>query len=79
MAQETYLLVHQKIHHHRRRLHHHHHFLALLLFYWVTSLLSWQILELKNKEMFLFNNALNPFYLRFYGVGHMVMDHSDSE
>ena len=27
----------------------------------------------------LFNNALNSFYLRLYGVRHMVKDHSDSE
>ena len=27
----------------------------------------------------LFNDALNTFYLRLYGVGHMVEDHSDSE
>ena len=27
----------------------------------------------------LFNNALNTFYLRLYGVLHMVMDHYDSE
>ena len=27
----------------------------------------------------LFNDALNTFYLRLYGVKHMVMDHSDSE
>ena len=26
-----------------------------------------------------FNDALNTFYLRLYGVGHMVKDHSDSE
>ena len=31
------------------------------------------------KEMFLFNDALNTFYLRLYGVRHMVNDHSDSE
>ena len=31
------------------------------------------------KEMFLFNNALNTFYLRLYDGRHMVMDHSDSE
>ena len=31
------------------------------------------------KEMFLFNDALNTFYLRLYGVGHMLKDHSDSE
>ena len=27
----------------------------------------------------LFNDALNTFYLRLHGVGHMVKDHSDSE
>ena len=27
----------------------------------------------------LFNNALNTFYLRLYGVKHMVNDHSDSD
>ena len=27
----------------------------------------------------LFNNTLNTFYLRLYGIGHMVKDHSDSE
>ena len=27
----------------------------------------------------LFNNALNTFYLRLYGVRHIVKDHSDSE
>ena len=27
----------------------------------------------------LFNDALNTFYLRLYGVGHMVKDHSDSQ
>ena len=26
----------------------------------------------------LFNDALNTFYLKLYGVGHMVKDHSDS-
>ena len=25
----------------------------------------------------LFNDTLNTFYLRLYGVGHMVKDHSD--
>ena len=29
--------------------------------------------------IFLFNDALNTFYLRLYGVRHMVKDHSDSE
>ena len=27
----------------------------------------------------LFNDALNKFYLRLYGVRHMLKDHSDSE
>ena len=27
----------------------------------------------------LINDALNTFYLRYYGVRHMVKDHSDSE
>ena len=27
----------------------------------------------------LFNDALNTFYLRLYGAGHMVEDHSDSK
>ena len=27
----------------------------------------------------LFNDALNTFYLRLYGVGHMVKDDSDNE
>ena len=27
----------------------------------------------------LFNDTLNIFYLRLYGVGHMVKYHSDSE
>ena len=29
--------------------------------------------------MFLFNDALNTFYLQLYGVGHMVKNNSDSE
>ena len=31
------------------------------------------------KENILFIDALNTFYLRLYGVGHIVNDHSDSE
>ena len=33
----------------------------------------------KEGRSVLFNDALNTFYLRLYGVGHMVKDHSDSE
>ena len=37
-------------------------------------------LEGRRKEgNILFNDALNTFYLRLYGVRHMVKDHSDSE
>ena len=31
----------------------------------------------ERKEIFLFNDALNTFYLRLHGVTHMVKDHSD--
>ena len=33
----------------------------------------------KEGRCVLFKDALNTFYLRLYGVGHMVKDHSDSE
>ena len=33
----------------------------------------------KRERNVLFNNALNTFYLRLYGIRHMVKDHSDSE
>ena len=40
-------------------------------------------MKLKNirerENIFLFNDTLNTFYLRLYGVRHMVKDHSDSE
>ena len=35
--------------------------------------------EERKEGIFLFNDALNTFYLRLYGVRHMVKDHSDSE
>ena len=35
--------------------------------------------ERKKERKILFNDALNTFYLRLYGVRHMVKDHSDSE
>ena len=34
---------------------------------------------LKEGRICLFNDAHNTFYLRLYGVGHMVKDQSDSE
>ena len=33
----------------------------------------------KEGKKCLFNDALNTFYLRLKGVGHMVKEHSDSE
>ena len=33
----------------------------------------------RKEEHVLFNDTLNTFYLRVYGVRHMVRDHSDSE
>ena len=33
----------------------------------------------KKKGNVLFNDVLNAFHLRLYGVGHMVKDHSYSE
>ena len=35
--------------------------------------------ERESERNVLFNDELNTFYLRLYGVRHMVMDHSDSE
>ena len=35
--------------------------------------------EGKKERNVLFNDALNTFYLRLYGVRHIVKDHSDSE
>ena len=33
----------------------------------------------RKEGIVLFNDTLNTFYLRIYGVKHMVKDHSDSE
>ena len=37
------------------------------------------LFNFERENFFLFNDALNTFYLRLYGVRHMVKDHSDSE
>ena len=47
----------------------------LLYLYSLVSLNS----VLWSEENVLFNDALNTFYLRLYGIRHMVKDHSDSE
>ena len=44
--------------------------------YWINCSL---IHNEGRKDMFLFNDALNTFYLRLYGVRHMVKYHTDSE
>ena len=36
-------------------------------------------MKIQKEGNVLFNDALNTFYLRLYGVMHMVKDHSDSE
>ena len=44
---------------------------------WIkTTVGKWQI---RKEGNVLFNDALNTFYLRLYGITHMVKDHSDSE
>ena len=35
--------------------------------------------EGRKEENIVFNDALNTFYLRLYGIRHMVKDHSDSK
>ena len=37
------------------------------------------VCEKERKGNVLFDDALKTFYLRLYGVRHMVKDHSDSE
>ena len=37
------------------------------------------LIEREREKNVLFNDVLNTFYLRLYGVRHMVKDHSDSE
>ena len=47
---------------------------------WVGSVFNYDWRGKKWKEEnVLFNDALNTFYLRLYGVTYMVKDHSDSE
>ena len=40
---------------------------------------SQSVVERKEEGNVLFNDAFNTFYLRLYGVRHMVKDHTDSE
>ena len=53
---------------------------AHLIFCYLDSITVKDQYSLVEKEgHVLFNDALNTFYLRLYGVRHMVKDHSDSE
>ena len=45
----------------------------------VTKAVVCAILSMGGERNVLFNDALNKFYLRLYGVRHMVKDNSDSE
>ena len=50
------------------------------MFYLTTHSTHFIYGDMERKEgNVLFNHALNTFYLRLYGVGHMVKDHSDRE
>ena len=41
--------------------------------------IAYLIIQIRKEGNVLFNDALNTFYLRLYGIGHMVKNHSDSE
>ena len=45
---------------------------------WCQNLVTEGVIREREKNV-LFNDALNTFYLRLYGIRHMVKDHSDSE
>ena len=52
----------------------------LMIFELSSVNLSFGIFWLERKEgNVLFNDTLNTFYLRLYGIRHMVKDHSDSD
>ena len=50
-------------------------FLRIFLF----TCLPFVYLDIRKEGNVLFNDVLNTFYLRLYGVRHVVNDHSDSE
>ena len=58
------------------------HWLEREIAQWVVLLKGvqiWMSTKNINEGNVLFNDAFNTFYLRLYGVGHMVKDLSDSE
>ena len=46
---------------------------------WMRRPIAPRVNTIRKEGNVLFNDALNTFYLRLYGVRHMVKDHSDSE
>ena len=46
---------------------------------WFVAVLVSEVSVRRWEGNVLFNNTLNTFNLRLYGVRHMVKDHSDSE
>ena len=61
------------------RLFHTQHLLPALCILKSSENASVRLKESRKEGNVLFNDALNTFYLRLYGVRHMVKDHSDSE
>ena len=51
----------------------------ILWLYGVRHMVKFVYKERMKEGNVLFNDTLNTFYLRLYGVGYMVKDHSDSE
>ena len=51
--------------------------LLLINYYFIIIIII--IIIIYKEGSVLFKDALNTFYLRLYGVRHMVKDHSDSE
>ena len=49
------------------------------MFYLTTHTTHFIYGYMERERNVLFNDALNTFYLRLYGVRHMVNNHSDSE
>ena len=47
--------------------------------YWVMCRCSTNMVQGRKEGNVLFNDTLNTFYLRLYGIGNMVKDHSGSE
>ena len=46
---------------------------------YITAFVTPDVEHWLEREIVLFNDTLNTFYLWLYGIRHMVKDHSDSE